>query len=375
MIYIFVFIAVIYFVLISSFIFGFEKIHLVKNKNLEPKNRFSIIIPFRNEAHNLSNLIASLYNLNYPTNYFEIILVNDASTDDYKSVIDTFKKENLSLNIQFINSLRASNSPKKDALNTAIKKTNFNWIVTTDADCVVPNNWLNIFNQHIEESKSLFISAPVKFNDKNNFLYHFQNLNLISLIGSTIGSFGIGKPIMCNGANLCYKKDAFLEVNGFEGNTKIASGDDVFLLEKMKTAFPNKISYLKSEEAIVETNSENTINSFLNQQIRWASKSTAYKSLFSKFVGITVLSMNLVLIILLIITITNPIFWKFLIVLFIQKLFIDFLLIYKTATFLKSMLSLKYYLITSILHPFFIIFIGISSFLKTYTWKGRIFKK
>ncbi|MFK5958316.1 MAG: glycosyltransferase [Lutibacter sp.] len=375
MIYISILIAVIYFVLISTFIIGFEKITLFKNKNLEPKNKFSIIIPFRNEAHNLKNLLTSLYNLNYPTNYFEVLLIDDNSSDNYLDIVHRFTRKNRLLSIRVLQKTEIINTPKKDAINLGIKNASFDWVVTTDADCIVPNNWLYIFNQQIEESNSLFISAPVKFIKQKGLLYHFQNLNFISLIGSTIGSFGIAKPFLCNGANLCYNKAAFYQVKGYWGNSKIASGDDVFLLEKMKTAFPKKISYIKSEEAIVQTNSENTLNCFLNQQIRWASKSTAYKSLFSKFVGTIVLSINLVLITLLITTIINPFFWKLLILIFIQKLFLDFLLIYKTATFLKSTQSLKHYMISSILHPFFIIFIGILSLFKNYEWKGRVFKK
>jgi len=375
MIYIFLFIAVIYFLLILIFIVGFDKIKLIQNKNAPHKNKFSIIIPFRNEAHNLSNLLTSLYNLNYPANYFEVFLIDDNSSDNYLDVINSFTTKSGALSIRILRNSETIDSPKKNALNLGIKNASFDWIVTTDADCIVPENWLNLFNQQIEEKQSVFISAPVKFTNKNGLLFHFQNLNFISLIGSTIGSFGINKPFMCNGANLCYNKSAFLQVDGFQGNSEIASGDDVFLLQKMKAIFPSKISYLKSEESIVETRSENNINSFLNQQIRWASKSTAYKNWFSKFVGISVLAINLALIISLVTTIIDLVFWKFLFLIFFQKLFFDFLLIYKTATFLKSTQSLKYYIFTSIVYPFFIIFIGIISLFKNYEWKGRVFKK
>ena len=375
MIFISILISILYVVLIIAFTIGFNKIDLVNHTNTTPKNSFSIVIPFRNEAPNLTHLLNSLLAINYPNKLFEILLVNDDSNDNFKQIIEIFKQQNPTLNSTLINNKTSSNSPKKDAITCAINQSKFEWIVTTDADCIVPQNWLQLFNQQIEEKQPLFISAPVKFKKQNTLLYHFQNLNFTSLIGSTIGSFGIGNPIMCNGANLCYKKEAFFEVKGFEGNSIIASGDDVFLLEKINNVFPTKTCYLKSDEAIVQTNSEHNLSSFLNQQIRWASKSTAYNNIFSKFIGLIILGMNLTIIVLLFLTILNPLFLKYLLMITIQKLLIDFLLIYKTSLFLKNTNSLKYIIFISILYPFFIVYIGFLSLFKSYEWKGRNFSK
>jgi cellulose synthase/poly-beta-1,6-N-acetylglucosamine synthase-like glycosyltransferase len=375
MILLLVFISLLYFTIIVFFIIGFNKIAITNNYKTKPHYTFSIIIPFRNEAKNLPILLSSLLKINYPPHLFEIILVNDGSEDDYQQIISTFCKLNPNLNLRVINSERQTGSPKKDAIKTAVKGSKHDWIVTTDADCEVPPNWLELFNQVIEEKEVLFISAPVKFREKNSLLFHFQNLNFISLIGSTIGSFGIHKPIMCNGANLCYNKEAFFKINGFDGNSDIPSGDDVFLLEKMNSSFPGKTYYLKSKEAIVKTNAEKNTISFYNQQVRWAGKSTAYNSIFSKIVGISVLLINATLIILLISSITNPVYWKTLITIFSLKLFIDFILIYKTSSFLNNTSSLKHFLITSTIYPFFVTYTGISSLFKSYQWKGRQFKK
>jgi len=371
MIFIIAIISLLYYTIIVFFITGFNNIAITNNHTIKPQHTFSIIIPFRNEAKNLPILLSSLSNLNYPSHLYEILLVNDESEDNYEQIISSFNN----LNLRIINSERQTISPKKDAINTAIKSSKHNWIVTTDADCEVPPNWLELFNQIIVEKEVLFISAPVKFIEQNSFLCHFQNLNFISLIGSTIGSFGMQNPIMCNGANLCYSKEVFLKINGFKGNSTIASGDDVFLMEKMNSLFPKKTYFLKSKEVIVKTKAEKNLVNFYNQQVRWAGKSTAYNSVFSKIVGISVLLINVLIISLIVASILNPIYWKILIVIFSLKLFIDFILINKTAEFLNNTSSLKYYLITSIFYPFFIAFTGISSLFKSYQWKGRKFKK
>ena len=208
-------ISICYFSIIWGFVIGFNAIENVENKNSKPKNTFSIIVPFRNEANNLPILLHSFSEIEYPKILFEIILVNDDSSDNFKSVIKAFRTEFPTFDLTLIDNKNLTNSPKKDALTAAIKFAKFNWVVTTDADCSVPKNWLKLFNQTIENKNALFIAAPVKFKYQNTFLHHFQNLNFISLLGSTIGSFGIKKPIMCNGANLCYNKSTFLELNCF----------------------------------------------------------------------------------------------------------------------------------------------------------------
>ncbi|WP_457619218.1 glycosyltransferase family 2 protein [Lutibacter sp.] len=374
MIYFLIFITTIYFALIALLIIGYNKVETTCIKNTIPKNTFSIVIPFRNEAHNLPNLLQSLAIINYPKNLFEIILVNDYSTDNFKPIITNFKMKHTSINLKLINNHIKSNSPKKDAITTAIAQSNYEWIVTTDADCIAPTNWLLAYNHHISEKKPLFISAPVKFIEQDFFLFHFQNLNFISLMGSTIGGFGIKKPFMCNGANLCYNKVTFNQIDGFKGNTEIPSGDDVFLLEKIHTLFPHKTLFLKSTDSIVQTNAESSLKSFINQQIRWASKTKAYKSTFTKLIGIIIFLLNFLLILLLITSIIKPFIWKYLFVVFFLKFCIDFILIYKTSVFLKTQKSIKYYHVISLLHPFFIVFTGVFSLFKNYEWKGRVFK-
>jgi len=368
-------ISILYFAIIISFIIGFDKVETINNRLTVPKNSFSIVVPFRNEAKNLTDLLNSILALNYPVNMFEVLLINDASEDDSITIIENFKKQFPSIAILLLNNKRISGSPKKDAINTAISTAKFEWIVTTDADCIVSKNWLHLFNQFIEDQKPVFISAPVKFKEESSLLYQFQNLNFLSLIGSTIGSFGIKKPILCNGANLCYNKAIFEKLNGFEGNSSIASGDDIFLLEKMIENFPEETHYLKSQDAIVETKSEKTIEFFLNQQIRWTSKSANYKNIFTKFVGIVIFTMNLTILVLLVSSLLFSFFWQWLMLIFIAKILVDFILIQKTSEFLQNKKPLKSYLAIAFLYPFFTIFIVTISTFKSYKWKGRKFQK
>ena len=369
-----VLISLAYSVLIISFIIGFDAIEYF-NVKAQPIHKFSIIIPFRNEAKNLPDLLHSISEINYPKDFFEILLVDDNSTDNFKTIIDGFKASFPQLNISLLQNEYNSASPKKNAIKTAVSKSKVDWILTTDADCEVPKNWLQTFNAYIKKNGSVFIAAPVKFKYKTSLLFTFQQLNLTSLIGSTIGSFGIEKPIMCNGANLCYSKKAFNKVNGFEDNEKFASGDDVFLLEKMIKEYPKRVHYLKSKDALVTTKSEKTWKDFFNQQIRWAGKSSGYQNKFTKFVGLTVFLENLILILLFALSLLTYNYSLTLLIAFVMKFTLDYTLIFK----IKKILSIKnqvfFYILSNIIYPFFAVSIGITSLVKGYTWKDRNYKK
>ena len=232
MIYLFVVILSVYVLTICWLIHGFAKIQPPKNQNLEPKTHFSIIVPFRNEASNFLDLLNSISNLEYPKKLFEIVVVNDDSDDDSVLIFNQWKSDNTAINTSLLQNIRLTQSPKKDAILTAISQINTNWIITTDADCVVNKNWLLWFDNCIQNSDLEMIAGLVSIEKRAGFLNNFQFIDLLSLQGTTIGSFGIGQPFMCNGANFAYTKKTFHLLAGFEGNNTIASGDDVFLLQK-----------------------------------------------------------------------------------------------------------------------------------------------
>ena len=259
--------------------YGFDKIGHFKLQDLPAKTKFSIVIPFRNEAENLPKLLDSIAKLNYPKAFFEVILVDDNSEDKSVSIINkildtkSLKKDFTRIdNIRIIKNEITSNSPKKDAITSAIKASKFNWIITTDADCVLPKYWLDTFDEFIQTKHTNCIVAPVTYHGNNSFFNRFQTVDFLSLQGATIGGFGIKKPFMCNGANFCYRRSLFQQLKGFEGNTDIASGDDIFLLEKLIEHDVKKVHYLKSIKAIVKTNPTSTVSNLIQQRLRWASK-------------------------------------------------------------------------------------------------------
>ena len=368
-------VGIIYFLLILGFYLGVKKILEFRTDNPLFQTNFSILIPFRDEATNLPILLDSIAQLDYPNNQFEIVFVNDDSSDNSVQLVQSFAEEHLNLNIKILENQRHSISPKKDAITTAIKQSKFDWILTTDADCVLPKKWLQTYDAYISENNPKFIAGLVSFQNKKGFLYQFQQLDWMSLVGVTIGSFGWQKPLLCSGANLGYCKQAFIKVDGFKGNNQIASGDDVFLLQKMQKAFPTQVSFLNSKEALVQTKSESTWQALYQQRIRWAAKTSKIPNPFITFTGILVVLTNLLLLSLLLAIpfIKNA---GFSLVLFvIIKLLIDRLLVVKVASILNQKINFLSWFMGSLFYPFFSVSVAFISLFSSYKWKGRRFLK
>ena len=381
MVLISIIITILYLLLIGSFVFGFEKVADFRLKDIEAKTTFSILIPFRNEAKNLPDLLRSIASLKYPTHLYEIIFVDDDSNDDsvkiIKKVLDTIPTKSgiTRTDISIIKNERTSNSPKKDAITTAIKYSKNEWIVTTDADCILPNYWLDSYDEFIQTKECACIVAPVTYDNENTFLNRFQLLDILSLQGATIGGFGIKMPFLCNGANLAYKKSLFAELHGFEGNFNIASGDDVFLLEKAVKKYPETVHYLKCEQAIITTQGQPSWGELKAQRIRWAAKTSAYNNWFGKLTGLIVMLMNSIVIVLTLLTILNVFNLKILIYILVIKFNIDFYLIYKPTSFFNQKDVLKTFIFGFLVYPFFSVYIAFLSIFKGYKWKDRNFKK
>ena len=367
-------ILLVYVVLMVQLILGYDKVKTFKRTAVEPKTAFSIIVPFRNEEKNLPRLLQSFSKLNYPYKLIEIVMVDDFSTDLSERVCIKWRLDHEFLDTTLLENLRLSNSPKKDAIGRAVPIIKHDWIITTDADCTVPENWLLILDNYIQKHQPEMIVGAVKYKTKNNWFHKFQQLDLLSLQGTTIGSFGIGKPFMCNGANFAYTKKLFKEIGGFDGVSKNASGDDVFLLQKATKNHLDKIHYLKNTESIVKTKPENDLFDFFMQRVRWASKTSGYQSGYAKFLAIVVLLMNLGLVGCCLLTVVGNFDWSILLGVFSAKYLVDYWLLYKTNKYLlKGQWILP--LATSVIYPFYSSWVGIYSLFGRFSWKGRRFSK
>ena len=371
---VFALILVIYVGFILQLVLGYTKVPTFERTGAAPQTAFTIVVPFRNEAKNLPKLLQSFSKLHYPQELIEIIMVDDFSTDASERICIQWRVQHDGIDTTLLENLRLSSSPKKDAIARAMPIAKHDWIVTTDADCRVPKNWLLTLDNYIQAKKPEMIVGAVVYATKNNWFHQFQQLDLMSLQGVTMGSFGIGKPFMCNGANFAYTKKLFQAVGGYAGNDKIASGDDVFLLQKAVLHAPENVHYLKSNDIIVKTKPENDLYKLFMQRVRWASKTTGYQSAYAQLLAVAVLLMNAGLVIGFWLAASGRLDWRVLLSAFAVKYAVDYLLLYKTNAYLRNgnwLLPLT----SSVVYPLFSSLVALYSLVGSYTWKGSTYTK
>ncbi len=337
-----------------------------------PITKVTVIIPARNESENIFDCIHSILKQDYPSELLEIIIIDDFSDDDTAQIVRSIKDERIQL-IQLENeSIEIVNSYKKKAIEIAISKSKGDFILTTDADCIVPEHWLQLMVSFYQKNQYKFIAAPVVFYDESNALEKFQSLDFMGMMG--VSGAGVEGRFMnmCNGANLGYEKNAFYEVDGFKGIDHLASGDDMLLMQKMSKKYPNGVGYLKNKDVAVKTKAKSTLFSFYKQRIRWASKSGAYpEKKITLILGIVFL-LSLYLLIGIPILFIYPQSIVIFSIIFFTKMIVDYYFLRKMSFFFSKQDLLKSFLQSFFIHILYIVVIGtMSQIKKDYEWKGR----
>jgi len=344
-----------------------------------PATKITIIIPARNEAASIRDCLYSITAQAYPQNLFEIIVVDDNSTDHTAAIVRSFADKNVKL-ISLKEYVMEGQliAYKKKAIELAIGQASGDLIITTDADCTVKKNWLNTIAQYYEKYNPAFIAAPVVYagyadNDGlgKRFLKIFQSLDFISLQGITCASVHQKIHSMCNGANLAYEKKAFFAVNGFKGIDTIASGDDMLLMYKIYSLYPNRIMFLKAKDAIVETKPVESVKEFFNQRIRWASKANKYddKRIFG--VLLFVYTLNVYLAVLFCFGIWDIKFGILFLELLVAKTIVELIFLYPVAGFFSRRKLLWWFPFAQPFHILYTIIAGWLGRFGSYEWKQR----
>jgi biofilm PGA synthesis N-glycosyltransferase PgaC len=370
--------------------------HKQQTTNYKPQTRLTVIIPARNEQENIAVCLDSICDQTYPKELFEVLVVDDHSTDNTAAIVSSYVTKNVTL-ISLTDFVAAGeiNSYKKKAIEVAIARSTGELMVTTDADCIVNENWLQTIAAFYEQYDPAFIAAPVGIrllanSGKNSpkgeflqsrFLQIFQALDFMTLQGITGASVYKKIHSMCNGANLAYTKKAFNEVGGFAGIDHIASGDDMLLMHKIYKRYPDKVLFLKSKEAIVQTAPVNSVKEFFNQRIRWASKADKYNDKRIFAVLFLVYVVNVLLLGLPVFALFNNVQWSlvighwslmglWLLLLFIKTI-AELIFLYPVATFFGKR---KLLWLFPLMQPFHIIYTVIAGWLGkfgSYHWKER----
>lgn len=374
-----IFIAIIIVLLFHYIIFllnvyaGLNK--LQKNENEKIIDEFiSVIIPFRNEEKNIAATYKNLVNQNYPKEKYELIFVNDSSTDNSLLILQNLPVQE-NVNIISVPEDFSVNAHKKRAIRFGIENSKGGIIVTTDADCIHNPNWLKNLLKFMDKETG-FISGPVEFISDGKLFSRMQTLEFAGLVITGAGLIGSGNPTICNAANIAYRKKVFEEVGGFVYQMSLSSGDDELLMQKIHRDTNYKIKFALDKNAIVSTEANPNLKAFYYQRKRWASKGLFY--------GDNLLLLKLVLIFLFYLSlIVQPILGvtlsaKYLItftVSFLAKISTEYIVLKRGIKLLFNKKILKPFLITEILQVPYILISGFMGMFGNLVWKDRKVKR
>lgn len=336
--------------------------------------RISVIIPIRNEGHNIKALLRSILANRYPTSLIEIIVVDDHSTDDSIQIIQSMAEEKIKvLSLADFALPDRFNSFKKFGIEQAVLQAKGDLILTTDGDCIVPNDWLNYFAYCYEEKQNNFIAAPVNFQFTHTNLSAFQCLDFMGMMLITGANIKRRTSMMCNGANLGYSRKLFLDLEGYQDIDRHASGDDVMLLNKISASTQGHIGFIKNAQATVETQGVQDWSEFVQQRLRWATKNGSSNDFVLKLeLGIVYLLACSIILTACLIFLNWSFFMSLFIFLLFSKFIGDYMLLSHASTFFGKTELMKYFSSSFWMHTLYIAGIGtLSLFKKQYTWKGR----
>lgn len=335
------------------------------------KKKVAVVIPARDEAENIGACLKSILQNEYPSEALEIIVINDHSSDDTAQIAGAFPQVRVLDLEKFSAEFPKEGGFKKFGIEKAIQHCEAEIILQTDADCIVQKNWIQTAVNFLETTGNVAFTGIVHF-DNGNTLQRFQALDLAGMMQVTAAGYTWQIAEMGNGANMGFYKQAFVDVDGFEGVRTYASGDDVFLLQKLNDRWPEKVGYLKNNNQAVSTAAPATWRAFWRQRLRWATKNGSYKKNWIPIILAYIFFYCNVLLFALVFAPVFPVLLPIFLTLFLMKTLGDYLFLRNACRYFSKMELLQGYLLSQVFHTFYIFWVGWKSiFVKEYQWKNR----
>lgn len=237
----------------------------------------SVIVPLRNEEEHAKRTLEALNAQDY-TGEWEVICVNDRSTDNTPQILEEFAAAHPRFSVVHVPmDAPYLESPKKRALETGFKQAKYEILMTMDADCLPPKGWVSSMANRFRGNIAI-VQGPKKNSGSPGIVHAFQKLETLGYTSIEAAGFSMGIPMVASAAALAYKKDLFFKVGGFGDLVHLSSGDDDMLVHKMIHEPDVGFCYNLDKEAVVETAPVDTFKGLLNQRARWSSNGTSYSN-------------------------------------------------------------------------------------------------
>ncbi len=372
--------ASLYFLMVMYFFVGWIRLKKPSaSNNISDSNLplVSVVIPVRNESAYIKACLESIFAQNYPAHLFDVVVIDDYSTDPTLRFARELERENLLVIDlqQYLGNPGEYFPNKKKAIALGIKNAKGDLIITTDGDCTMGENWLRTMASYYESNNFKLITGPVLIKPARSPLAMFQQLDVINMLGITGATLRNGFPTMCNGANLMYSRNTFLEVEGFKGNHDVPTGDDIFLMQKINERYPGSVSFLKSFDACVFTKAENSLGGFMSQRMRWLSKTKHFSNFKITLMLVFAWVFNALIIFSTVMAfMPGEMNWLPVAVLGGAKFLSDFIFDIPITHFFRKLILLLLLPFIEIFHVLYIVVVGLVSLIGRYRWKDRLVK-
>jgi len=239
------------------------------------KPPISVIIAAKDEEENLRDFLPKVLEQNYPE--FEVIVINDASSDETNTILDQFKEKYPNLRTTFVPHGTKNISTKKLAITLGIKAAKHDILLFTDADCYPESeNWMAQMVRNFN-SETDFVLAYGAYLPKNGFLNRLITYDTLFIAMQYLGMAVAGKPYMGVGRNLAYRKEFFFKLKGFSSNLDILSGDDDLLVNKGSTTQNTAVEI--SKESVTLSEPKKRFKDWYYQKMRHLSSSVRYREI------------------------------------------------------------------------------------------------
>jgi|WetSurMetagenome_2_1015567.scaffolds.fasta_scaffold00046_33 cellulose synthase/poly-beta-1,6-N-acetylglucosamine synthase-like glycosyltransferase len=239
---------------------------------------FSIVIAAHDEEKNIEKCLMSVLNQTIASSRFEVILVDDRSTDATAAIARAIAKRHANLSVLTVPATPPGLSPKKHAVAQGIARAVNEIIVFTDADCAVPPTWLGTIDMYFDETTGLVqgITSYQYVPGMNRLFFGLQAVDFLSHGVVAAAAIGAGLPLNSNANNFAFRKRAFDDAQGYGGHGKVISGDDDILLQRIWRGGKWRVRYMTDLAAKVSTLPTPTIRGVFEQRKRWGSKTVYY---------------------------------------------------------------------------------------------------
>ncbi|NQS97220.1 MAG: glycosyltransferase [candidate division Zixibacteria bacterium] len=333
----------------------------------------TVIVPARNEDHNLEETLESLAAQDYPPEKFQVVMVDDRSSDQTPGIIVRFtKKYDNFLRVE-IENLTPKISPKKNAIEWGIAASTGKIILTTDADCVHSPKWIRSMVSCFKPDTGMVAGLTLFEPEDESFFHKLHSLDYISHSFVGAGAIGKSSALNCTGANLAYRYEAYMELEGFGNKADMVSGDDEFLLQRMVNSRKWKAAFALGEDSIVRSLPPETVKGIIDQRLRWGSKGLFYPSKIIRLaIGIFIFLLILMLSPVLIFTELLP-FWVFILAILL-KLCADLMVMKRGFRIFDLEFHYLRFLSLFVIHPLIIVLSAVGGHFFPFNWKGQRFR-